>query len=282
MNLTLPRFFLHEYRKRRKKTALITFALFWGTLSILILLAFGRGMTTQFNISFQGLGETLIMFTGGQTSVVHQGLPKGRAIRSTGDIAYLRERILEIDLIPESYNGWQVSAEGRAQPDCPARRPSSPWPRSPPGGRFESDDAAARKVAFIVERGHDLFGAADPVGKMTSSTACPSVIGVLQKKLQDSMRQGPDADQIYLPSSFSQTPALPRPHPSGRASPGCSSRRARAPRPEIPVRLRGPCAEHLEHHRGRHEGAAIFKGIEMFMGIMGGLTLSSAPWASQT
>ena len=79
MNLTLPRFFLKEFRKRRKKSALITFALFWGTLSILLLLAFGRGMSAQFRTSFSGLGENLIMISGGQTSMVHQGLPKGTA-----------------------------------------------------------------------------------------------------------------------------------------------------------------------------------------------------------
>jgi len=43
MNPTLARLFWSEYRKRRKKAALITFALFWGTLSIILLLAFGRG-----------------------------------------------------------------------------------------------------------------------------------------------------------------------------------------------------------------------------------------------
>ncbi len=57
MNLTLPRFFWSEYRKRRTKAALITFALFWGTLSILLLMAFGQGMSAQFRVAFSGLGE---------------------------------------------------------------------------------------------------------------------------------------------------------------------------------------------------------------------------------
>jgi putative ABC transport system permease protein len=220
MNLTLPRFFLHEYRKRRKKTALVTFALFWGTLSILLLLAFSRGMTTQFHISFQGLGETLIMFTGGQTSVVHQGLPKGRAIRiNPEDVAYLRERIPEIDLIaPESYNGWQVSAGGKevnrtvhgTTPEFAVMRTQV----ARPGGRFLNPDdvAEARKVAFIGwDVAKDLFGAEEPVGRTIVVNRVPfTVIGVLQKKLQDSMYQGPDADQIYLPfTSFSQIDSQP-------------------------------------------------------------------------
>ena len=77
MNATLPRFFWSEYRKRRKKAALITFALFWGTLSILLLMAFGQGMSTQFHVAFSGLGETLIMVYGGQTSLPFEGLPRG-------------------------------------------------------------------------------------------------------------------------------------------------------------------------------------------------------------
>ena len=115
MNPTLPRFFWNEYRKRRKKAALVTFALFWGTLSILLMLAFGQGMSTQFRVSFSGLGETLIMITAGQASLAFEGLPKGRPIRLyREDIDYLRERIPEIlRIVPESYSNWQVSAGGK-------------------------------------------------------------------------------------------------------------------------------------------------------------------------
>ena len=115
MNPTLPLFFWNEFRKRRKKSALITFALFWGTLSILLLMAFGQGMSTQFRTSFSGLGDTLIMITGGQTSLTYEGLPKGRQIRLyPEDIDDLRERIPEIlRIVPESNVFLQVSAEGK-------------------------------------------------------------------------------------------------------------------------------------------------------------------------
>jgi putative ABC transport system permease protein len=291
MNLTLPRFFLQEYRKRRKKTALVTFALFWGTLSILLLLAFARGMTTQFHVSFQGLGETLIMFTGGQTSVVHQGLPKGRAIRvNPGDIAYLRDRIPEIDLIaPESYNGWQVSARGKeinrtvhgTTPEFAVMRTQI----AKPGGRFlnRDDVAEARKVAFIGwDVAKDLFGAEDPVGRTIVVNRVPfTVIGVLQKKLQDSMYNGPDADQVYLPfSSFNQIdsqPYLDRIHIRPR-EPGLSLLVEERVRTLLGRKYRFAFEDRYALNawntiEDAKEGAAIFKGIEMFMGIMGGLTL---------
>ena len=81
MKIHLLKLYWQEFRKRRKKTALITFAIFWGTLSILLLMSFGRGLTVASRTSFRGLGENLIMVSGGQSSKLYQGLPKGRRIQ---------------------------------------------------------------------------------------------------------------------------------------------------------------------------------------------------------
>lgn len=291
MNLTLPRFFLKEFRKRRKKTALITFALFWGSLSVLLLLAFGRGMSAQFRTSFSGLGENLIMISGGQTSKVHQGLAKGRRIRVyPEDISYLKERIPEITLIaPESYNGWPVSARGKelnrqvhgTTAEFADMRTQIPQQ----GGRFfNSDDVAkGRKVAFIgwnVAR--DLFGPDDPVGKKIVINRVPfTVIGVLQKKLQDSMYQGPDAEQVYLPfSSFSQIdsqPYIDRIHIQPREI-GFSALVEERVRTLLGRKYRFDSSDKYalgiwNTIENAKEAGAIFKGIEIFLGIMGGLTL---------
>ena len=209
MNATLPRFFWSEYRKRHKRAALITFALFWGTLSILLLMAFGQGMSTQFQVAFKGLGETLIMVYGGQTSLPFEGLPKGRPIALyPEDIDYLKDRIPEIlRIAPESYNFLPVSANGKeinrtvhgTTAEFGLMRTQVPQM----GGRFlnAADAAEGRKVAFIGWKvAADLFGSADPVGKPIVINRIPfTVIGVLQKKIQDSMYNGPDAEQVYLP-----------------------------------------------------------------------------------
>lgn len=291
MNLTLPRFFLREFRKRRKKSALITFALFWGTLSVLLLLAFGRGMSGQFRTSFSGLGENLIMISGGQTSRVYQGLPKGRRIRLyPPDIQYLKERIPEIAVIaPESYNGWSVSARGKelnrqihgTTAEFAGMRTQIPQP----GGRFLNPDdvAKGRKVAFIgwnVAR--DLFGTEDPVGQKIVINRVPfMVVGVLLKKLQDSMYQGPDAEQIYLPySSFSQIdsqPYIDRIHiqPWDIESSALVEERVRT---LLGRKYRFDSGDKYalgiwNTIENAKEAGAIFKGIEIFLGIMGGLTL---------
>jgi putative ABC transport system permease protein len=291
MNATLPRFFWSEYRKRRKRAALITFALFWGTLSILLLLAFGQGMTTQFKISFSGLGENLIMISGGQTSLPFEGLPKGRQIRVyPEDVDELRARIPEIIRIaPEAYNFMPVSANGKevnrtvhgATPDFALMRTQIPRL----GGRFinEDDEAGGRKVAFIgwnVAR--DLFGSEDPVGRSIVINRVPfMVVGVLQKKLQDSMYNGPDAEQVYLPfRAFRQVDNqryLDQLHIQPRSRDDSKLVETRA-KTLLGRKYRfdpaDPYALNIWNTiDNAKEGAAIFKGIELFLGIIGVLTL---------
>jgi len=291
VNLTLPRFFWSEYRKRRKRAALITFALFWGTLSILLLMAFGQGMSTQARVAFQGLGETLIMVNGGQTSLPFEGLPKGRTIRLyPEDVDYLRERIPEIlRIVPESDNFWQVSANGKeinrtvhgTTAGFAVMRTQVPQL----GGRFlnAEDDRKGRKVAFIGWKvAADLFGTNGAVGRTIVINRVPfTVVGVLQKKIQDSMYNGPDAEQIYLPFlAFRQIDNqryLDRIHIQPREasqSPLIEDRvktlLGRKRRFDPADRYATSFWNTIEDFK---QGQAIFKGIEVFLGIMGALTL---------
>lgn len=291
MNLTLPRFFWSEYRKRRKKAALITFALFWGTLSILLLMAFGQGMTTQFQIAFSGLGQTLIMVYGGQTSLPFEGLPKGRPISLyPEDVDYLKDRIPEIlRIAPESYNFLQVSANGKeinrtvhgTTAEFGLMRTQVPRM----GGRFlNADDVAeGRKVAFIGWKvAADLFGSADPVGKPIVINRIPfTVIGVLQKKIQDSMYNGPDADQIYLPfhayQQIDNRRRINQIHIQPREASQSKIIEARV-RTLLGRKYRfDPDDRYATSFwntiEDAKEGQAIFKGIEIFLGIIGALTL---------
>jgi putative ABC transport system permease protein len=291
MNLTLPRFFWSEYRKRRKKAALITFALFWGTLSILFLMAFGQGMNTQFHTSFSGLGQTLIMVYGGQTSVTFEGLPKGRQISLyPEDIDYLGDRIPEIlNIAPESYNYLQVSANGKEinrnvhGTTAVFAVMRSQVPRL--GGRFlnADDDAKGRKVAFIGWKvAADLFGTEDPIGRLIVINRVPfTVVGVLEKKLQDSMYNGPDADQIYLPFNAYRQMDSRRRINQIHIQPRLDSQSKL-----IEDRVRTLLGRKYRFEPGDRyatsfwntiedgkQGQAIFKGIEIFLGIMGALTL---------
>ncbi len=291
MNATLPRFFWSEYRKRRKRAALITFALFWGTLSILLLMAFGQGMNIQFHVAFSGLGETLIMVYGGQTSLPFEGLPKGRQISLfPEDVDELKDRIPEIlRIAPESYNFLAVSAAGKeinrtvhgTTAEFGLMRTQVPQL----GGRFlnAADVAEGRKVAFIGWKvAMDLFGRADVVGETIVINRIPfTVVGVLLKKIQDSMYNGPDAEQVYLPfhayRQIDNRRRINQIHIQPREASQSKLIEARVKtilgrkyRFDPDDRYATSFWNTIEDAK---EGAAIFKGIEIFLGIIGALTL---------
>jgi len=291
MSATLPRFFWSEYRKRRKRAALITFALFWGTLSILLLMASGQGMNTQFRVAFSGLGQTLIMVYGGQTSLPFEGLPKGRPISLyPEDVDFLKDRIPEILYIaPETYTYLPVSANGKeinrnvhgTTADFGLLRSQVPQP----GGRFLNPDdvTAGRKVAFIGWKvAADLFGGADAVGRTIVIARIPfMVVGVLQKKIQDSMYNGPDAEQVYLPFQayrqidnrrrINQIHIQPRdPSQSLLIEDRIKTLLGRKYRFDPGDRYATSFWNTIEDGK---EGMAIFKGIEIFLGLIGALTL---------
>jgi putative ABC transport system permease protein len=291
MHATLPRFVWSEDRKRRKRAALITFALFWGTLSILLLMAFGQGMSTQFHVAFSGLGETLIMISGGQTSLDFQGLPKGRPISLYAeDVDYLHERIPEIlRIAPESYSSYQVSANrkevNRTVHGTTAEFAQMRTQVPQMGGRFlNADDVReGRKVAFLGwSIARDLFGNEDPVGKKIVINRIPfMVIGVLMKKVQDSMYQGPDADQIYLPfyayRQINNNRRIDRihiqPHDAGQSrliEERVRTLLGRKYRFDQTDRYALGFWNTIEDAK---QGLAIFKGIEIFLAIIGVLTL---------
>lgn len=211
----LFKLFLSEFRKRKKKTALITFSITWGSLSLLLLMSFGRGLSNTFRVSFSGLGQDLIMIFPGQTSKDYKGLPKGRAIQFyPGDVDLLRSRIPEIGIIsPESYTNMTITYQGKetnrsihgVYPEFSTLRSQV----AQMGGRYidPEDERLSNKVAFLGWNvAVELFGDQNPVGKELFINRVPfKVIGVMKKKLQSSSYNIPDFDVIYIPfSTFSQ------------------------------------------------------------------------------
>ena len=77
------------------------------------------------------------------------------------------------------------------------------------GGRFINalDNEERRRVVFLGEAiAEELFGREDPIGKILSLNAIPfKVVGIMPRKLQTSMNNGPDDRRAIIPFSTFQS-----------------------------------------------------------------------------
>jgi putative ABC transport system permease protein len=208
----LYRLFYRELRKQKKKLALTVLALGWGTFSIVVLLAFGEGFKREMIRAFHGLGEGIVIVYGGQTSIPYRGLGKGRRIRLTPeDVDLLESRVRSLDLIsPE--NEWFSNTLTNGETNITARvigvSPSFEELRTyypDGGGRFINvrDMDQKRRVVFLGFNLKDkLFGSEPAVGRTIKINNMPFlVVGVMKKKMQNSMYNGPDSDKAAIPYS---------------------------------------------------------------------------------
>jgi len=202
--------------KHRKRMFLTVSAIAWGTLSILLLLSFGEGLKQQMGKSSKGLGINIVILFGGQTSKIYQGLPKGRRIRFTPeDAMLLKERIPEILKVSPEFDVYgatftyknktlteRFTGAGPAFEDMRTHYPD--W-----GGRFinQSDVENRRRVIFLgTELKERLFGEEPAIGKIISINNIPfTVIGVMIEKLQMSMYGGPDSNKGSIPFTTFQS-----------------------------------------------------------------------------
>lgn len=284
--------FLASARLQKKRATLTIASIAWGTVTILLLLAFGEGLKRQFARNEQAMGENLAIHWPGETSKVWKGLPEGRPIQPRiDDIALLRERIPECDAIwGEMRNSRTSLTYGRTTVSGAVTGTSSIYGEDRKhypvaGGRFLSvrDEDEKRRVIFLGdELAQDIFKKEDPVGKTLLVNNSPfTVIGVMQKKTQTSSYGNPDRMHAVIPITTYK--ALfgndklwvlvlhtRRPEEMNNAL-------ARAN--EVMASRFGydPSDTHVwgiwNTAKGQATEAKVFLGMEIFFGIVGALTL---------
>jgi putative ABC transport system permease protein len=201
--------FARSARLQKKRATLTIASIAWGTVTILMLLAFGEGLKRQLSSNEKAMGENLAIHWPGETSKIWKGLPEGRPIRPRiDDIAALRQRLPECDVWGEMRNGRTNMTYGRKTVNGQVSGtswiygdPRKHYPQ--PGGRFlnANDEEEKRRVVFLgYELAEDIFGKEDPVGKTLLVNNSPfTVIGVMQKKTQTSAYGGQDKDHAVIP-----------------------------------------------------------------------------------
>jgi putative ABC transport system permease protein len=204
--------FLRDLRSQKLRTVLTLFGLVWGTASVTLLLAFGEGLQERLIKNIRGLGENIVICWPSQTSKPWEGLPRNRKITiKDEDIDALRREVPGLTAISGEYNagnkkfkvGHKVLVPGMtgANPVFAAMRNLIPQT----GGRYVNDlDMDERRRVVFLGDGlkNDLFGDEEAVGKYVTVNGVPFlVVGVMQKKEQDSSYQGRDTDRASIPAT---------------------------------------------------------------------------------
>jgi putative ABC transport system permease protein len=207
--------FWADLMAQRTRALLTLFAVFWGTLTIVLLLAFGEGLKRAVLEGTLGAGARMYMVFGGETTQPFQGLPGGRRVRLVdADLDLLLRAIPEIDRGSVSYGRWgavlksphrttTTMMEG-VHVDFSELR--SMYPAA--GGRFLNamDVAERRRVVFLGDSiASRLFPHGDAVGSTLHLDGLPfTVIGTMASKAQMGMNNGPDADRAIIPATTFQ------------------------------------------------------------------------------
>ena len=207
--------FIQDMSRQKLRTFFTVFGITWGTVAVVLLLAFGAGLQKQAMKGMRGMGSNIVIFGGRQTSKSYQGLSKGRWIGlREEDVKLLKANIPSMDLISPEDNREAHVSYGREKrmvnvagvyPEYGPVR--NLWPDA--GGRWLNDPdlTGKRRVAFIGdELRNELFGeGSDAVGRMVLINGTPfKIIGVMVHKIQNASYMGRDRDNIFIPFSTYQ------------------------------------------------------------------------------
>ncbi len=203
--------FRQDAGHNRKRMLLTVIAIGWGTLSIVMLLSFGEGMKRAFHKGTRGMGENIGVLWPGSTTRAYAGMGSGRTIQfQDEDGEMLLSRIPSLAAVSREYSRRRGLTAGTKTVNARVRGvdPSFGEIRNhvpQPGGRFinEADMKEKRRVIFLGEElAQDLFGTQSIVGReVTINQSVFTIIGVAQKKTMMGMYSGPDKNQAAIPAT---------------------------------------------------------------------------------
>ena len=201
-----------DVRSQKLRTFLTVFGIVWGTVSVSLLLAFGKGLKTQMILNSSGIGDAICIAWPGLTSMPFEGLGKGRKIRlNEDDVEAIRKEARGVNAVSSEYSktlklnyGTKTIAVdiSGVSPEFGPMRNLNPQA----GGRFvnPSDMTEQRRVLFIGWKlAADMFGEnPKPVGKTVMLGGSPFlIVGMLAEKVQQSSYSGRDNGKGFIPGS---------------------------------------------------------------------------------
>ena len=195
-------------RRNRMRSVLTMLGISWGVVSLVLLLAFGEGLGGGIVAAQGSMGNKVIVIWPGQTSMQAGGQRAGRKIHyEYEDIQALRAEVPIIRAVSaESTTDFgfktgtrvvSIQTRGIEFPYLAMRKI-----QAAEGRNIEEAEFASRKPVALL--GHAaakrIFQGAPAVGQTVLIQGRSfEVVGVMDTKIQDSMYEGPDNEQAFIP-----------------------------------------------------------------------------------
>jgi putative ABC transport system permease protein len=203
--------FILDLRAQKLRAFQTMFGIVWGTVTIIVLIAFGVGFKKQMSINMHGIGESIAIVWPGKTTKAWEGFGLGRRLSFIEDDAKLvASQVSGIKAVSPEFGRRTVTHVGQniLTPLISGIYPNYADMRNiipEHGGRFidDLDMKDRRRVCVIGDKVKEfLFGESEALGKIVTIGTTPfMIIGVMQKKTQSSSYNSRDQDRIFIPAS---------------------------------------------------------------------------------
>jgi putative ABC transport system permease protein len=193
----------------RQRSVLTMASLGWGVACFVILYSYGEGFGRALTVSFQAVGQDLVLMFGGQTSAQAGGERSGRTIRlKAEDVELIRDTVPLVAAVSgEVFIRGANVVRGYRQQSLSVRAVEPPYGKvrnmTMETGRWISpeDEITKQRVAVLGSKAaNKLFGEIPPEGEyITINGVQFQVIGLLKTKTQISNYNTPDNECVFIP-----------------------------------------------------------------------------------
>jgi putative ABC transport system permease protein len=194
--------------RNRLRSALTMLGIVWGLASVIILLAYGQGLGGSVVQAFLNMGNNVIVLWPGQTSLQAGGQRAGKPVKfEYEDALAIREEVPIVRAVSPEIDRDLPFKLGTRVVSLNVRGVELPYGQmrklTLEDGRYfnEGDFTEHHRVVILgYDANKRIFQGAPPVGQLVSIGGLDfTVIGVMRNKIQDSMYQGPDNQNGFIP-----------------------------------------------------------------------------------
>ena len=192
----------------RMRSLLTMLGIVWGLASVVLLLAYGQGLGGSVLHAFLNMGNDVIVLWPGQTSMQAGGQRAGKKVNyEYEDVEAIRDEVPIVRAVSGEIDRDFGVKLGTRVVTVPVRGVEMPYGQMrklilADGRYFDDGDFSDHRRVVILgyEAAKKVFQGAPAVGQHVSLGGLDfEVIGTMRNKIQDSMYNGPDNNDGFIP-----------------------------------------------------------------------------------